>query len=126
MTAVLSAISRDALSEEQADACGDFIDVVVAGDKSCPKKLCDCVVPAAAYFADSNSGECVKTFDGVMDEAACAADIDVCLNPPEKKKKKKKLSKKAVKKLCKKQKSKSKCKKEKSYCKYKKKKCAPK
>ena len=122
---MLSAISRDALSEEQTDACGDFIDVVVAGDKSCPKKLCDCVVPAAAYFADSNSGECVKTFDGVMDEAACAADIDVCLNPPEKKKKKK-LSKKAVKKLCKKQKSKSKCKKEKSHCKYKKKKCAPK
>ena len=122
---MLSAISRDALSEEQTDACGAFIDVVVAGDKSCPKKLCDCVVPAAAYFADSNSGECVKTFDGVMDEAACAADIDVCLNPP-KKKKKKKLSKKAVKKLCKKQKSKSKCKKEKSHCKYKKKKCAPK
>ena len=122
---MLSAISRDALSEEQTDACGDFIDVVVAGDKSCPKKLCDCVVPAAAYFADSNSGECVKTFDGVMDVAACAADIDVCLNPPEKKKKKK-LSKKAVKKLCKKQKSKSKCKKEKSHCKYKKKKCAPK
>lgn len=97
---MLSAISRDALSEEQTDACGDFIDVVVAGDKSCPKKLCDCVVPAAAYFADSNSGECVKTFDGVMDEAACAADIDVCLNPPEKKKKKK-LSKKEAKKACK-------------------------
>ena len=57
-----------------------------------------------------------------MGEAACAAEIDLCLNPP----KEEKLSKKAIKKLCKKAKSKKKCKKAKDHCKYKKKKCKPK
>uniref|UniRef100_A0A7S3B584 Uncharacterized protein n=1 Tax=Prasinoderma singulare TaxID=676789 RepID=A0A7S3B584_9VIRI len=104
LTAVLQYIDTDSLTEKELDACGDFVDSQVLEGK-CPKKLCDCVMPAAALVAQNQGGECIKAFDSVMDDVSCAKDVDACLTPAKKKSKKKK-SKKSKKKSKKKKKKK--------------------
>ena len=84
LTAVLQYIDTDSLTEKELDACGDFVDSQVLEGK-CPKKLCDCVMPAAALVAQNQGGECIKAFDSVMDDVSCAKDVDTCLTPAKKK-----------------------------------------